>query len=178
MSRNVKLWLGLVSAAGFYYFFGVLLISPPGNQSYLSIVPAIRFVVGAITLVLIVLTVREYLRSGREGEHSSDDKELSRREVAAREAIAAIHGTAGDEFGVTLFVSHHLDEVDAAYWRKHTYSDKPEPRQVLDMLELRTDPAEQSMDMLDFTLPENVTDYVVCVEFDKSGNIVRVAMES
>ena len=178
MSRSVRLLIGLVSAAGFYYFFGVSLISSPGNQSYLSIVPAIRLVVVAITLALIVLTVREYLRSGREGEHSSNDKELSRREVAAREAIAAIHGTAGDEFGVTLFVSHHLDEVDLAYWKKHTGTEKPEPRQVLDILELRTDPQDESMDMLDFTLPENVTDYVVCVEFDKSGNIVRTGMES
>ncbi len=178
MSRNVTLLLGLVSAAGFYYFFGVLVLSPPGNQSYLSVVPAIRFLVGAITLALIVLALREYLRSGREGEHSSKRKELSRREVAAREAIAAIHGTAGDELGVTLFVSHHLDEVDSAYWRKHTGSDKPEPQQVLDMLELRTDPEEESMETLDFSLPENVTDYVVCVEFEESGDIVRIAMES
>ncbi len=36
----------------------------------------------------------------------------SRREAAARAHIDAIYGTPEDEFGATLFVSHHLGELD------------------------------------------------------------------
>ncbi len=37
---------------------------------------------------------------------------------------------------------------------------------------------EEPLDTLDFTLPEGVTNYVICVEFDDSGNVSKVSMES
>ena len=107
--------------------------------------------------------------------------ETSRREKAARAHIEAIYGTPGDEFGATLFVSHHLSEVDASYWKKHTGTGQPEARQVLRLLELRIDPDEEVSEppeTLDFSLPGGVTNYVVCVEFDSSGRAVTVSMES
>ena len=114
-----------------------------------------------------------------------NSEEISRRETAARAHIDAIYGTPEDEFGATLFVSHHLSELDASYWMKHTGTSKPDGRQVLRMLELRIDPEEEELDeeeeeldILDFTLPDGVTNYVICVEFDGSGNITRVSMES
>ncbi|MEL6300072.1 MAG: DUF2004 domain-containing protein [Pseudomonadota bacterium] len=105
-------------------------------------------------------------------------QENSQREIAAREHIIAVYGTAGDEFGATLFVAHHLDELDASYWFEHTGESKPDPQQVLQLLELRLDPEEDEIDILDFTLPGAVTNYVICVEFDESGNIAGVSMES
>jgi hypothetical protein len=53
------------------------------------------------------------------------------------------------------------------------------------MRELRVDPEEEDLDeedeetdIFDFSLPDGVTNYIICVEFDGSGNIVRVSMES
>ena len=76
-----------------------------------------------------------------------------------------------------MFVSHHLDELDDSYWMKHTGTSKPDARQVLRVLELRVD-EEGEIDILDFTLPEGVTNYVISVEFDDSGNVAGVSMES
>ena len=115
----------------------------------------------------------------------ADSAAISKREGAARAHLDAIYGTPEDELGATLFVAHHLGELDASYWMKHTGTSEPDPRQVLRMLELRIDPEEEELDeeeerldILDFTLPDGVTNYVICVEFDDTGNIVRVALES
>ena len=112
--------------------------------------------------------------------------EVARREATARERIKAIHNTPGDEHGVTLFVSHHLNEIEASYWIEHTGTASPEPGQVLEMLELRShwgedeeeEEDEEALDFFDFTLPGGVTQYVVCVEFDETGNIASISMES
>lgn len=115
----------------------------------------------------------------------ANSEEISRREKAARAHIDTIYGTPEDEFGATLFVSHHLNELDASYWMKHTGTTEPDARRILQMLELRVDPEEEELDeeeepleILDFTLPDDVTNYVICVEFDDSGNVARVSMES
>ena len=115
----------------------------------------------------------------------ANSEELSNRETAARAHIEAIYGTPEDQFGATLFVSHHLGELDPSYWMKHTGTGKPDARQVLRILELRVDPEEEELDeeeepldILDFSLPDGVTNYVICVEFDDAGNIARVSMES
>ena len=115
----------------------------------------------------------------------ADSKEISRRETAARARIDAVFGTPEDEFGVSLFVSHHLSELDASYWIKHTGTSDPDARQVLRLLEVSFDSEEEDLeeeeellDTLDFTLPDGATNYVICVEFDDSGNIARVSMES
>ena len=113
------------------------------------------------------------------------DPELTRREDVARQRISAAYGTPGHELGVTLFVSHHLEELDAAYWTTHTGTATPTPQQVLALLELHAhwdedeeDEDEDGLDILDFTLPGGVTNYLVAVEFDDSGNVVGIAMES
>ncbi len=115
----------------------------------------------------------------------ASSEEISKREAAARARINAVYGTPEDEFNVTLFVSHHLSEIDASYWTKHTGTSKPDAQQVLALLELlidpeeeELDPEEEPLDTLDFTLPDGITNYVICVEFDDSGKISRVAMES
>ena len=109
----------------------------------------------------------------------SSSEEISRREIAARKHIEAIYGKPGDEYGVTLFVSHHLKEINPSYWAKHTGSDKPEAGQILGMLELRIDAEEEDeIEIFDFSLPGGVTDYVISVEFNESGGIVGVSMES
>ncbi len=115
----------------------------------------------------------------------ASSEEMSKREAAARAHIDAVYGTPEDEFGATLFVSHHLKELDASYWLKHAGTSTPDAQQVLRLLEVSFDAEEEDLeeeeeplDTLDFTLPDGVTNYVICVEFDDSGNIVRVALES
>ena len=67
---------------------------------------------------------------------------------------------------------------------KHTGTDKPNARQVLRILERRIDPEEGEIDeedrtdILDFALPEGVSNYIIRVEFDESGDISGVSVES
>jgi len=113
----------------------------------------------------------------------SSPEEIAKLEAVARAHIRAVYGTPGDEYGVTLFVSHHLNEIEASYWLGHVGAVTPEPHQILDLLELK--PVEDEVDeeddeaiILDFTLPGGVTNYLISVEFDEAGNVAGVAMES
>lgn len=106
-------------------------------------------------------------------------KEVERRTAAA---LAAIKGAMDDgESSVPLFVSHHLEELDAAYWKKHAGAARPSPTKVLDLLQLRShwgEENEDGLDVFDFTLPGDVTDYVLSVRFDDDGVIEDISMES
>ena len=105
--------------------------------------------------------------------------EIKRREAAARAAIKRVFGTSNDEGGATLFVSHHLEELDPAYWNKHLSTENPNPHLVLDLLELRSHwGGVDETDTFDFTLPEQVTNYVISVRFDDNGEVSEIAMES
>lgn len=104
--------------------------------------------------------------------------EPGEREKLARDAINGAFGTDAGEDDVTLFVHHHLDELPGDYWRRHLSSEAPEPRTVLRLLELRSSWGENDAEYFDFTLPGDVTDYVVSVHFDGSGAIDGISMES
>jgi hypothetical protein len=105
--------------------------------------------------------------------------EIEKREKAAIAAIRSAFGTEDDESGATLFVEHHLEEVDGDYWKAHLGSTKPEPIKVLDILVLRSHwGGDDDIESFDFTLPENVTDYVISVRFDESGQVEDISMES
>jgi len=110
---------------------------------------------------------------------SKSDKEIARRTTAA---IAAIRKSLGEEdSAVSMFASHHVEELDAAYWKKHAKAAKPSVKQVVDLLELRShwgDDDEDGIDTFDFTLPGDVTNYVVSVRFDEDGEVEDVSMES
>lgn len=109
---------------------------------------------------------------------SSD--EVAKREKDARTAIRGLYGTEKDEFGATLFVSHHLEEVESKYWQSHLGTDKPEPLRVLDILTLRSHwgKDDAGIDVFDFTLPDEVTPYVISVHFDGDGMVDKISMES
>lgn len=114
---------------------------------------------------------------------SVPSEEISRRQSVAMAAIREVFGTEEDEAGATLFVSHHLEEIDAAYWEKHLETAAPEPSQVLDLLVLRShwgdgEQDEDGIDTFDFTLPEEVTDYVISVHFDEEEAVDDISMES
>ena len=112
--------------------------------------------------------------------------EIERRCNAAIDAIRRAHGTADDEHGATLFVSHHLDGIGDDYWVKHCGAARPDATQVLDILVLQShwgcdddgEPNDDGIDTFDFTLPDEATNYVLSVEFDERGDVSGVSMES
>lgn len=109
----------------------------------------------------------------------TDPDEIARRESAARESIDTAYNTPDDEFGVTLFVSHHLDELDASYWTKHFATTEPKPRQILKSLVLCSHwGGDDEIENFDFTLPDGITNYVICVAFNDSGQVADISMES
>jgi len=109
----------------------------------------------------------------------TDSDEAARREAAARAAIKQAFGTAEDEFGATLFVSHHLEELEPDYWKQHLANTRPDPRAVLDLLVLQSHwGGAGELDTFDFTLPDDVTNYVISVSFDDAGEVSGISMES
>jgi hypothetical protein len=105
--------------------------------------------------------------------------EIEKREKTAIAAIRSAFGTEDDESGATLFVEHHLEEIEGEYWQKHLGTAKPEPISVLGILVLRSHwGGDDEIETFDFTLPENVTDYVISVRFDETGQVEDISMES
>jgi len=111
--------------------------------------------------------------------HSS--QEIARRTSAALAAIRESADQGDEDSGIALFASHHLEELDAAYWQKHAGTPRPSAKQVLDLLELSShwaDDDDDGIDTFDFTLPGNVTNYVISVRFDEGGQVEDISMES
>ncbi len=105
---------------------------------------------------------------------------IKKRTQTALEAIKAAYGTRGDALGATRFVSHHLEELPGEYWEEHCKTASPTPAQVLDLLELRSefDDDDDDFSNFDFTLPGEVTDYVLCVTINDDGEVEDISMES
>lgn len=103
------------------------------------------------------------------------------REAAARRAIRSLHGKPEGEYGPTLFVSHHLAELEPEYWLKTLGIRQPNPEQVLDALVLVdawTSGAGDVVNTFDFGLPENASNYLLSVRFADDGRVQDVFMES
>lgn len=97
-------------------------------------------------------------------------------EKKALEGIKQFAGTEQGTYAIDEFVSHHLEELPASYWNKHLGTNSPKSEQVIDLLVLRSKWDDE--EVYDFTLPEDVTDYVVSVSFDEDGEIEDITMES
>ena len=103
-------------------------------------------------------------------------KNVNRRDAQALAAIKAAYGTEDGEDGVDAFVEHHVDELPTSYWQEQLGAAKPSPQQVLGLLVLRE--AWDDDCVYDFTLPGEVTDYVISVRFDEAGEVEEISMES
>ena len=69
---------------------------------------------------------------------AANQEEINRREKAAIAAIKNAFGAENDEYGGTLFVTHHLVEIEKDYWRDHLATTQPEPMQVFEILVLKS----------------------------------------
>lgn len=63
---------------------------------------------------------------------SNDDNSGKRnmtqtQEIQALAAIKNSYGSKDQEYGVTLFVNHHLEELGGDYWKDLTGTPKPTP---------------------------------------------------
>ncbi|WP_208354590.1 DUF2004 domain-containing protein [Pseudaestuariivita rosea] len=107
-------------------------------------------------------------------------KDQIAKQEAARAKIRALYGTPEGEDGPTLFVSHHLDELSSDEWKQCLAIEKPTAEQILDGLVLVSawDSKEDgNIDTFDFSLPNNMTNYLIAVRFD-GDEIESVDMES
>ena len=113
---------------------------------------------------------------------TSTEQEVLRRTTAAREAISTACLDELDGSGVGLFISHHLEELDLEYWREHLDGAMPTPKNVLELLVLDShwseDDDENGVDYFDFVLPGDVSNYLISVHFDISGDVANISMES
>ncbi|MEK7725503.1 MAG: DUF2004 domain-containing protein [Acidobacteriota bacterium] len=101
------------------------------------------------------------------------------REKLALEAIKQSFGTEAGEDSINLFVEHHLEELPQSYWQQHlSHATNFEPSAVINLLKLRSSWGNNDIEYFDFTLPDEVTDYVVSVHFDNAGNVDSISMES
>lgn len=104
--------------------------------------------------------------------------EVEKRTALALDAIKRALGTEADEYGATLFVQHHLEEIPASYWLQHLGAGIPEPMAVIGLLELRSNWGRESLENFDFSLPDDATNYVVSVHFNDAGQVDGISMES
>lgn len=105
-----------------------------------------------------------------------NDKEIEERKMIALKAIKAAYGTEEDECGGTLFVEHHLEEIEEEYWINTFGSATPTPDEILTKLVLQSHWDDDCV--FDFTLPHKITDYLISVRFDEDGKIEDISMES
>ena len=112
---------------------------------------------------------------------TGNSNEIARRKALAITAIKAAYEMDDDDHGVSLFIAHHLLELDESYWLHYLNTGSPEPNRVLDLLVLRShwsEDDEDGLDFFDFTLPEDATDYIICVQFTDTGDVDCITMES
>lgn len=94
----------------------------------------------------------------------------------ALNAIKEAAGTESGEYSIDEFISHHLEELPSEYWQEHLGVKNPNADQVMGLLVLRSKWDDE--ETYDFTLPGDITDYVVCVSFADDGSIDDITMES
>jgi|SRR5882672_9963200 len=100
------------------------------------------------------------------------------RKDQASAAIKKAFGTKEGEDSVDLFISHHLEELPASYWKERCGSDSPKAEVILGLLELQAAWGEGEVEYFDFSLPGEVTNYLISVHFDETGAIDGISMES
>ena len=104
--------------------------------------------------------------------------EFERRKILAFVAIRQAHGTEGGPDSVDLFVAHHLEELPEGYWQDRVATATPDALAVIGLLVFRSSWGKNDLETFDFTLPGDVTNYVVSVHFDEAGEIDGIDMES
>ncbi|OUS25484.1 hypothetical protein A9Q99_21110 [Gammaproteobacteria bacterium 45_16_T64] len=99
----------------------------------------------------------------------------NRKETALAAIKDSIGSTTGEN-GIDLFLTHHLGELNNSEWKDSIGVEKPTKQQIIESLIFKSSWDDDCV--YDFTLPNDVTDYVVSVRFGEDGEIEGVSMES
>lgn len=132
-------------------------------------------VIRPVALLLALVAIITLVSCTSDSNSFAND---GQRETMAISSIKEAYGKTGYEYSVTLFVNHHLAELKSDYWQELLGTTEPSPSQVLSALILKKKWKSDGSEIYDFTLPNHVTDYVICVEFNSKGEIVQITMES
>ncbi|MDJ0615028.1 MAG: DUF2004 domain-containing protein [Rhizobiaceae bacterium] len=106
---------------------------------------------------------------------------IAQRTEIAQAKINNSYGKEEAEFSVTLFVDHHLEELSSDDWNAATGKPNPTPEQILKSLVLAScwsSDDSQNIDMFDFSLPGDITDYLISIQFNQANEIIAMDMES
>ena len=101
-------------------------------------------------------------------------------EQVALSKIKSLFGVSAGEDSVTLFVDHHLSELEPGYFLKTYGTETPNSSQILDSLVLVDSWSSEddgNDNVFDFSLPGDVTDYLLSVRFS-GESVEEVSMES
>jgi len=112
------------------------------------------------TLVIAFLSVSCSLNDNDFGAENMTQTQ----EVEALAAIKKSYGTEEQEYGVTLFVNHHLEELSKNYWKGLTGTEKPTYQQVLEQLVMINKWESEGEINYDYSLPGEVTQYVKVIQ--------------
>ena len=100
------------------------------------------------------------------------------QQTRARTALEQLLGTEEGDDSVDLFVQHHLDEIEADYWIAHLGTPTPAASAVLGLLQPREPWGDDGSVHIDFSLPGDVSQYVLSVELDEDDEVIGVSMDS
>lgn len=105
---------------------------------------------------------------------------MTDKTATALSAITALYNTEDGEYSTTEFVAHHTEELTSEDWKTSLGKPNPAPMDILGSLILVDKWASEDdgeIDTYDFSLPGEVTDYMLSVRFE--GDTVKsVEMES
>lgn len=107
-----------------------------------------------------------------------ENLEFERRKMLALAAIRQAKGTEDGADSVDLFVAHHMEELPEGYWQERLATATPDAAAVIGLLLFRSSFGKNDLETFDFTLPGDVTNYVVAVRFDEAGEIDGIDMDS
>ena len=103
------------------------------------------------------------------------------QKTLAFEKIQSLYNTPEGAFGPTLFVSHHLEEFEPTDWLRNLKISEPTAKQILKSLVLIDEWSsndDEVIDTFDFSLPNEMTNYLLSVRFKNRKEIESVSMES
>lgn len=78
---------------------------------------------------------------------------------------------------IELYIEHHLEEISKEDWEK-IFGKVPNQDEFIDLLELQSSYEYEGFVFYDYSLPNNLTDYVICIKTDKNNKLIEISMES